>query len=84
LDRSTPVNREILYVSAQTHQKFPFQTHISFPNRLQQYKVFAELFSKSDRIPILHPRTKKEKTTQFCGKITLCHLINRGFFDILI
>ena len=37
--------------------KIPFsQTHINPTNRLQQYKVFAELFSKSDRIPFTPPQ----------------------------
>ena len=32
-------------------QKIPFQTHINSTNRLPSPKVFAELFSKSDRFP---------------------------------
>ncbi|MBR5313620.1 MAG: hypothetical protein IKU40_12145, partial [Clostridia bacterium] len=56
MDRSTPVNWDSLYVSAQSHQKIPFsQTHISPTNRLQQIEVFAELFSKSDRLPFPQP-----------------------------
>jgi hypothetical protein len=60
LDRSYFVNWDKLYVSAQTHQKILFQTHINCKNRLHSPKVFAELFPKSDRIPrlpILKTRT---------------------------
>jgi hypothetical protein len=51
LDRSTPIDWDKLNGCAQTHEKFLLQTHINPTNRLQQYKVFAELFSKSDRLP---------------------------------
>ena len=43
--------------------KIPFQTPISLKNRLPSPKVFAELFSKSDRIPF-PPPLHKQKTSR--------------------